>query len=225
MTITLTYWDVRGIANPIRFMLAFAKADFVEKPFIIANAGSGTDEDYFKVKPTLPLDFPNLPFLIDGDNKITQVIAICRYLGRKFNLLGQTESERITMDIFEQQMADYRKDAIGFYYRPGGLSPEAIAEYIAGCNIKLDLVVKFLEKREFATGKLTYVDFFAYETLAQMRLLSKELLTSRPTLNAYLERIENLPGVKEYISSDKYIKWPVTAPHAHWGNKSMPYPG
>uniref|UniRef100_A0A8D2I2D6 glutathione transferase n=1 Tax=Urocitellus parryii TaxID=9999 RepID=A0A8D2I2D6_UROPR len=34
----------------------------------------------------LSLDFPNLPYLIDGVQKITQSSAILRYIARKHNL-------------------------------------------------------------------------------------------------------------------------------------------
>uniref|UniRef100_A0A8C8VVT6 glutathione transferase n=1 Tax=Peromyscus maniculatus bairdii TaxID=230844 RepID=A0A8C8VVT6_PERMB len=34
----------------------------------------------------LGLDFPNLPYLIDGSHKITQSNAIMRYIARKNNL-------------------------------------------------------------------------------------------------------------------------------------------
>jgi hypothetical protein len=34
------------------------------------------------------LDFPNLPYLVHDDVKVTQSMCIVRYLGRMFNLLG-----------------------------------------------------------------------------------------------------------------------------------------
>jgi len=44
-------------------------------------------------KSKLNLDFPNLPYLINGDFKLTESIAIARYIIRKSNkkdLLGKT---------------------------------------------------------------------------------------------------------------------------------------
>ncbi|GAB1287995.1 Glutathione S-transferase [Apodemus speciosus] len=41
----------------------------------------------------LGLDFPNLPYLIDGSPKVTQSNAILRYLGRKHNLLEKKKPE------------------------------------------------------------------------------------------------------------------------------------
>nr|XP_038959756.1 glutathione S-transferase Mu 3-like isoform X2 [Rattus norvegicus] len=49
-----------------------------------------------------------LPYLIDGSHKITQSNAILRYLGRKHNLCGETEEERIRVDTLENQVMDTR---------------------------------------------------------------------------------------------------------------------
>uniref|UniRef100_A0A3Q3WT83 glutathione transferase n=1 Tax=Mola mola TaxID=94237 RepID=A0A3Q3WT83_MOLML len=41
---------------------------------------------WFGVKNKLGLDFPNLPYLVDGDKKIVQSNAIMRYIARKHNM-------------------------------------------------------------------------------------------------------------------------------------------
>ena len=40
------------------------------------------------------LDFPNLPYYMEGDLKLTQSNAILRHLARKHDLMGQTSAER-----------------------------------------------------------------------------------------------------------------------------------
>ncbi|MCP6711196.1 hypothetical protein NL489_28010, partial [Klebsiella pneumoniae] len=68
--------------------------------------GDAPDYDqsqWLNEKFKLGLDFPNLPYLIDGPNKITQSNAILRYIARKHNLCGETEEERIRVDILENQ--------------------------------------------------------------------------------------------------------------------------
>ena len=49
---------------------------------------------WFDVKYTLGFAYPNLPYLIDEDVKLTETIAIHRYLADKYmpELLGRTES-------------------------------------------------------------------------------------------------------------------------------------
>lgn len=40
-----------------------------------------------------------LPYLIDGNVKLTQTQAILRYIARKNGLLGATEEEQIRVDL------------------------------------------------------------------------------------------------------------------------------
>jgi glutathione S-transferase len=45
---------------------------------------------WFDVKYNLGMEFPNLPYLFDGDLKISETLAIIRYLANKYDksLLG-----------------------------------------------------------------------------------------------------------------------------------------
>jgi glutathione S-transferase len=63
--LTLGYWYVRGIAQPIRLLLSYSGLEFEEVIY-------ETKEQWFDgVKFNLGLDFPNVPYLIDGDFKLT----------------------------------------------------------------------------------------------------------------------------------------------------------
>ena len=52
--------------------------------------------------------FPNLPYLIDGDLKMTQSNAIIRHLGRKFGLTGASVEEMAKVDIILEEGMDFR---------------------------------------------------------------------------------------------------------------------
>jgi len=43
----------------------------------------------FDIKHSLGLDFPNLPYYIDGEVKLTQTNAILRHISRKHGLDGK----------------------------------------------------------------------------------------------------------------------------------------
>lgn len=68
----LAYWDIRGLASPIRNLLRYAAVDFEDEALAIEGPPY-TLENWYNQKFTLELDFPNLPYLIDGDLKLTQV--------------------------------------------------------------------------------------------------------------------------------------------------------
>lgn len=79
--IILGYWKIRGAGQQLRFMLEYLglkyKEDFYEQ---------GDKEQNFSVsqwidaKDSLNLSFPSLPYLVHGDNKLTEVKAIQVYL-------------------------------------------------------------------------------------------------------------------------------------------------
>ena len=73
---TLGYWDIRALAQPIRYMLKYAGVNFTDKRYPI----DGKTRDEVMVvarkhwqmgdKSNLGLDFPNLPYYLDGDIKV-----------------------------------------------------------------------------------------------------------------------------------------------------------
>ena len=60
--ITLGYWPVRGRAEPIRYMLHYLGVAFNDKRYAA--------EEWGKDRGNLGLDFPDLPYLIDGDDGV-----------------------------------------------------------------------------------------------------------------------------------------------------------
>ena len=54
----------------------FVEADYEEVVYECGDAPEFDRSCWLDVKFTLGLEFPNLPYLIDGDVKLTQTIAI-----------------------------------------------------------------------------------------------------------------------------------------------------
>ena len=59
-------------------------------------------DDKFK----LGLDFPNLPYYVDKDVKLTQSLAILRYIGKTNGLSGKNPQEEATIDMLIQTAED-----------------------------------------------------------------------------------------------------------------------
>ncbi|CAO2632326.1 Glutathione S-transferase Mu 2, partial [Lemmus lemmus] len=119
----------------------------------------------------LGLDFPNLPYLIDGSTKITQSNAILRYLARKHNLCGETEEERIWIDILENQVMDTRFQLVMVCYSPE--FEKRRPEYLAGLPEKMKLYSEFLGKRPWFAGDKALTKISAY--MKSSRFLSGPL--------------------------------------------------
>lgn len=69
------YWDIRGLAEYIRLLLAYAGVDFEDKRYKYGEGPSleSLRGEWLKEKFNLGLDFPNLPYYIDSDVKLSQV--------------------------------------------------------------------------------------------------------------------------------------------------------
>lgn len=89
--IRLGYWAIRGRGQVPRLLLSYSGLDWEEEVYQDASKWFGAGD-----KTKLGLDFPNLPYLISGDFKITESSAIARYIIRKSQkkeLLGQTPED------------------------------------------------------------------------------------------------------------------------------------
>lgn len=85
----LGYWGVRGLGQFLRNLLVYKGVQFEDRQYKFGTAPDFDRSDWLKEKFNLGLPFPNLPYYIDGDVKLTQSLAILRYLGRKHDLAAR----------------------------------------------------------------------------------------------------------------------------------------
>ncbi|XP_063480594.1 glutathione S-transferase Mu 4 isoform X2 [Symphalangus syndactylus] len=166
----------------------------------------------------LGLDFPNLPYLIDGAHKITQSNAILRYIARKHNLCGETEEEKIRVDILENEAMDVSNQLARVCYSPDfeKLKPE----YLQGLPTMVQHFSQFLGKRPWFVGdKITFVDFLAYDVLDLHRIFEPKCLDAFPNLKDFISRFEGLEKISAYMKSSRFLPKPLYTRVAVWGNK------
>jgi len=215
------YWQIRGLGQPVRFLLEHAGADYEDKRYPTGPAPDFDKSEWLAVKPKLGLDFPNLPYLIDGEVKLTQTHAIMRYLGRKFNLAGATEQERMRCDMAEQQMADLRGYYVQWSYTPQPKHGEMKAAAMDAFKGMLKGFSQFLGSHHWMAGAtLTHADFLCYEIFYQLAVLDKSLFDGAENLLAYNKRFEELPKIAAYLKSDRYLKEPFNNNMATWGARA-----
>jgi len=217
----LGYWDIRGLAQPIRLLLAYTETPFEDKLYSCGPPPDWDRSSWTNEKFTLGLDFPNLPYYIDGDLKITQSLAILRHVARKVNLMGETEPERVRVDMLEQQLSDNNRAFVMMNYAFGGGEFETLKQdYLKTMPSVLEALSKFLGDRQFFAGaKLTYVDFLAYEFIDKLILFDKSIVSKYSNLIAFHARMEALPTLAKYMKSSKFIKWPLNGDMAKWGSR------
>jgi len=101
---TLGYWDLRGLGSQCRALLHFCGVNFTDKRY--TQTFNETEmqwdrSDWLNEKNNLGMEFPNLPYLFDEDVKLTETLAIMKYIAKKWKpeLLGRNAAEvgRVTM--------------------------------------------------------------------------------------------------------------------------------
>lgn len=223
---TVVYWDICGLVQPIRLALALAGVDFVD---VRVDCGPPNSSEYKKMwmdfKPQLDsvLDFANLPYLLDGEVALSQSNTILRHLGRKYNLMGDTGSTHL-VDLVLDQMADFDQQVTSRCYQD-------FASLKPFCEQQLPSIlqrwVRLLGDKSFLTGLagpssdvLTVADLKFYETLRKIRTIEAEkqigtaTLAGFPSLLAYLERVEAVPAIKQYMASAEFMARPLNNAHA-----------
>ncbi|CAG2109517.1 unnamed protein product, partial [Medioppia subpectinata] len=215
---------LRGLAQPIRNLLAYTGTAFTDKHYETGPDAETFHGPWFKEKFTLGLDFPNVPYYIDGDLKISQSHAIMRYLARRHGLVATDETGLVRQDMTEQQLADIRMGFyMGFAYNFVGDLADNKAKFLnETLPPQLAQLSQFLGDNQWFTGRnINYVDFLAYEMLDWLRLLNADSVRKYDNLWQYLYRFESLPQISAHMKSSGFRRLPITATFAKWGGEAF----
>uniref|UniRef100_A0A672UXA4 Glutathione S-transferase n=1 Tax=Strigops habroptila TaxID=2489341 RepID=A0A672UXA4_STRHB len=240
----LGYWDIRGLAHAIRLLLEYTETPYEDKLYSCGEAPDYDKSQWINEKEKLGLDFPNLPYFIDGNVKLTQSNAILRYIARKHNMCGETEEEMLRLDMLENHIMDFRMSLVMVCYNPDfeKLKPGYL-EQLPG---KLKLFSNFLGDRKWFVGEkvplgprrvamgagggglsslcphcpqLTFVDFLMFDVLDQNRIFEPKCLEPFKNLKDFMDRFGALEKVAAYMKSSRFLKMAINNKMAKWGNK------
>lgn len=228
--LTLGYWGIRGLAQPIRSLLVCAEVPFSEIRLGVFQDGTlmnqeQENEDWAQVRSTLEMPFPNLPYLIDETEstpiQLSQSNAILRYLARRYDFYGNSEQERVAIDVLQDEAYDFRNQVIKTAYTLGDEFTDAYEHFTAHTLPRyLDNFENYLagrdNSRHFVGSRLSLVDFVLVELLWQMTMMVPQSITehNRPTLFAFIKHFESIPQIDAYTQSDNYILHPINSPWA-----------
>ena len=152
----------------------------------------------------------SLPYMIDGDIRLTQSNAILRYIARKHSptLLGKDERQMAVVDLVIEEAMDFNKRFVPMCYNKNfeKLLPEFL-EKLPYFLARTDTFLK--EKNWFAGDMITICDFLMWHQLEQLTLLEPKCLDDYQRLKDFLERFENLSELKDFINSDEFLHWPI----------------
>jgi len=210
----LGYWDIRGLAEPIRLVLEHAGVDYEDRRMNMTKPG------WLEYKAGLGFDFPNLPYYEEpGGLRLTQSGAILRHLGRRHGLEASTAEELARTDMLADTIGDHRAALVQLCYNPE-FSPAMLAAFQGPLAERMAALEAFLGRSagDWCTGaQLTWVDFLAWEYLAQARALVPGCLEASPRVARFLARFAELPNIAAYLGRPTYRAFPIWSLRAKYG--------
>ena len=113
--LTIGYWKIRGLISPVKYILEYLGKDYNAVDYEQGDGPEFSRESWLQDKPNLGLDFPNLPYLLDGDVKITESSAMLRYIANKYgdqSFSGKNAKDKAIVDMMYGVVSDI-KSAVG----------------------------------------------------------------------------------------------------------------
>jgi glutathione S-transferase len=154
--IKLGYWNLRGRGQVLRLLLAYTGQDWEEVTYKDASQWFGIGD-----KTKLGFDFPNLPYLINGDFKLTESIAIARYIIRKSNkpeLLGKNVEDEAKIEMILSLLDDIFSPTFSMFFSPNHQA-DKVRLFDNKLKVKIQELVHFIGNKDTCIGYLTLADF------------------------------------------------------------------
>ena len=228
--LVLGYWAIRGLGQPIRFLLTYAEAAFTEIRYGLNDDGTTPHDpraDWFDNKAAVGLPFPNLPYLIDTgpatEVRMTQSNSVMRYLARGLDLYGDSETDRMIIDVLQDEAYDFRNEIVRTAYTPEREYQDALVQFASTTAPRyLDGFEAHMEKSDtcshFVGERVCLVDFILYELIWQSAVMvpGSTSINNRPRLFAFMESFEKIPQIETYMKLDTYIERPINGHSAYF---------
>lgn len=166
-------------------------------------------------KQNLHLDFPNLPYLVDGNLKITETTAICSYIVERSNrgeLLGKNVQDRAVILNLLGVIGECIDKLSTIAYSPDGakLLEKTWKDTLAP---KLENLAKYKGKKTWVFNYLTVADFLLVEASYYIENIYKEQYQTLKFLHELRESFHGIPEIKTYYQQEWSIKAPFVAPN------------
>ena len=193
----LGYWKIRGLAQPIRYLLEYIEHPWEDVTYEQGDAPAFSIECWTSVKGTLGLDFPNIPYMIDPneDVKITDCAAIMIYLCQQYapELLGSTIEVRSETDMLYSHLKEAKQAVTGPCYV--GHDKKKLGDI---AQKKMTPIVKYLgAQKEYLCGELTYIDFYFLELCDFVQFLTDNTFyESNKSVAVYVKKMKGISQLR-----------------------------
>jgi len=196
MTYKLTYFDITGLGEPIRFLFKYGNIDFIDNRI--------KREDWPKLKETMP--FGQMPVLEVEGKQFSQSISICRFLSKKVGLAGSNDLENLEIDSIVDTINDFRIKLIAVHHEPDEAKKEEKKK-----NLKEEIIPFYLgrldkiaggNKNHLALNRLTWADIYFTAFIDSVNAILKfDLVDGFSNLQSLMESVKNIPNIKKWMET------------------------
>ena len=208
----LGYWKIQALAQPIRILIHYLDLKHTDTTY-------DAFDKWFSIKDKLGFHFPNLPYIIDGETKITESSAIPLYIAQKAGnkeILGKEGIDQVTHLTIVGVINDIRDALIRLVKSE---NPTADLAEVKDKTIyyKLQHLEKFIGEKHHLLGYFTYADIllnYIYFHLKRVfeKLGQESLAAKFPLLEKYHQNYLNDPKIKNILETDETNKLPLMPP-------------
>lgn len=195
---TLGYWQIRGLIAGIRYQMHYMGVDYNMEEYEQGDGPEFCKAVWIDEKFNLGLDFPNLPYLMDGDVSMTETVPIHKFLAEKYmpELLGKGGKQKARITQISGPITELKNAVTMPCYMTG--DKEEIAKIM---DAKVPAIVAAMGDKKFLSGDSPcWLDFYFYEAIQLMAFANSEFYTKWAMLDGYQKNVAALTGVKEYLA-------------------------
>jgi glutathione S-transferase len=194
-TYKLTYFNIRGLAEPIRLIFAAAGVEYEDNRI--------EKSQWPELKSTF--EYGQLPVLEVGGKRLAQSNSIARYLARKFELAGADEWEAAKIDELVDVLVDIRSEWRKFFMEQDAAKKEIIKqEFISAIVPKYFSKIEAAKERnggQFLVGqKLSWADILFVHFIDMMETtVDPDVIKNYPKIAELRKNVLEIPNIKAWI--------------------------
>eukprot|EP01017_Pseudomicrothorax_dubius_P051264 TRINITY_DN9837_c0_g1_i1.p1 TRINITY_DN9837_c0_g1~~TRINITY_DN9837_c0_g1_i1.p1 ORF type:complete len:200 (+),score=26.74 TRINITY_DN9837_c0_g1_i1:115-714(+) len=199
MSITFGNIIIPGYEDPTVLLLEYLGATYERKVY-------KSREEFQEEAGKFDYNYINIPYIKDGDRVVARTEPIAYYLCQKFGrkeLLGKDQQEIVTLRAVCGQYGDLFWDFEPYVLDPTSPLQNREKVVLYKFHPRLRRLSNCLKDKEFFLGEITFIDFYLASLIKWMKATDEEFLKPYPNLVSFVERVQNIPQVKTYLSSSK----------------------
>ncbi|XP_061198288.1 glutathione S-transferase-like [Saccostrea echinata] len=204
----LTYFDLRGRAEPTRLLFTVAGVSFEDERI--------RKEQWTAIKDKTPGN--SLPVLSVDGFLISQSMAINRHLARTFGLDGETLSQKVKVDEIVECLVEMKNKMAELPMLSEDPRKQEWARQILksfqelmvkACTfIEAQIQKNMKEGKGFAVGnRLTFADIMIFEAFENILATNSNALDKCLGIMKCRAKVANMPRIKEYLSKRQHTNF------------------